>query len=104
MIIDCAHNGFLSQELVSYLSEKEIPTRLTKDLVITDKKISTNILELFLKETGRSKHKIIPYDSDTMVIAIPKSLEDVGLESCEFCGYTGYAELVEVHRRTHQGI
>ncbi len=104
MIVDCAQNRVLAKELISFLSDKGISAKLTDDLVIFDKKISKNILELFLKETDRSKHKAIPFDSDTFVLTIPKDLEDIGLESCEFCGYTSHHDLVEVHRRTHQGL
>lgn len=104
MIIDCAQNNILAKELISFLSQKGIAARLTDDLVVSDKKISQNILELFLKETDRSKHKAIPFDSDTFVLAIQKDLEDLGLESCEFCGYTSHHDLVEIHRRTHQGL
>lgn len=104
MIIDCAQNTTIAKELCSFLLEKEIFAKLADDLVVSDKKISKNILELFLKETDRSKHKVIPFDSDTFVLAIPKDLEDIGLESCEFCGYTSHRDLVDVHRRTHQGL
>ncbi len=37
-------------------------------------------------------------------IVIPLDLENIGLESCEFCGYTAYRELVEIHRRSHQAL
>ena len=104
MIIDCAQNSALAKELLSFLLQKGISARLSDDLVVSDKKLSKNILELFLKETNRSKHKVTPFDSDTFVIAIQKDLEDIGLESCEFCGYTSHHDLVEVHRRTHQGL
>ena len=99
MIIDCAQNNNLAKELVSFLLQKGISAKLADDLVVSDKKVSKNILELFLRETDRSKHKVIPFDSDTFVLAIPKDLEDIGLESCEFCGYTSHHDLVEVHRR-----
>jgi len=104
MIIDCAQNSALAKELLFFLSQKEISARLSDDLVVSEKKISKNILELFLKETDRSKHKVTPFDSDTFVIVIQKDLEDIGLESCEFCGYTSHHDLVDVHRRTHQGL
>lgn len=104
MIIDCVQNNNLAKELVSFLLQKGISAKLSDDLVVSDKKVSKNILELFLRETDRSKHKVTPFDSDTFVLAIPKDLEDIGLESCEFCGYTSHHELVEIHRRTHQGL
>jgi len=104
MIVDCAQNNTLAKELISFFLQKGISAKLADDLVIFDQKISKNILELFLKETDRTKHKAIPFDSDTFVLAIPKDLEDIGLESCEFCGYTSHHDLVEIHRRTHQGL
>ena len=104
MIVDCAQNLELAKELFEFLSDKGYSVKISGDIVIADKKISQNILGLFLKETTRSKHKVIPFDSDSFVLAIPKTLQDIGLESCEFCGYTAHNELVEVHRRSHQGF
>lgn len=104
MIVDCANNSNLAKELVVFLAEKGLTVTKSNDQVITEKKLSKTILEMFLKETGRSKHKVIPIDSDSFVIAIPKTLDDIGLDSCEFCGYIAHRELVYVHRRTHQGL
>jgi len=104
MEIDCAQNSDLADDLVSFLQEKGYSTSQEEGLVTTNEKIPHNILELFLDKTDRSKHKITFIDSDTCLIAIPMDLEDIGLESCEFCGYTAYRELVEIHRRSHQGL
>jgi len=66
--------------------------------------LSKSVLESFLKKTDRDRHKITSIDSDSYLIAIPIGIEEIGLATCEFCGYTAYRELVEVHRRSHQGL
>jgi len=104
MKIDCAQDGALAEELVSFLQEKEYSVSQEEGLVTINEKISLDILESFLDKTERSKHKITFVDSDTYLIAIPMDLEDIGLESCEFCGYLGYPEDIEVHRRSHQAL
>ena len=102
--IDCAQNDKLAKELTTFLQSKEYSVTQEEDLVTVDDKLSKSVLQIFLKNTDRIKHKITPIDSDSYVIAIPVDLEDIGLESCEFCGYTGYRELVEIHRRSHQAL
>ena len=102
--IDCAGNDKLAEELIIFLRNESYSVTPENDLVTVDGKLSKSILESFLKKTGRVKHKITPIDSDFYLIAVPLDLEDIGLESCEFCGYTAYRELVEIHRRSHQGL
>jgi len=102
--VDCAGNNILAEELKAFLSNENYSVAKENDLVTTDEKFSKSILESFLKKTGNVKHKITPIDSDSYLIAIPLDLEDIGLESCEFCGYTAYRELVEIHRRSHQAL
>jgi len=102
--VDCAGNNTLAEELTIFFQNEDYSVIQEKDLVTVDQKLSKSILESFLKKTGRNRHKITPIDSDSYLIAIPLDLEDIGLESCEFCGYTGYRELVEIHRRSHQAL
>ncbi len=104
MKIDCAQNNALAEELVSFLQEKEYSVSKEEDIVSTNEKITLDVLELFLEKIYRSKHKITFVDTDTYLIAIPMDLEDIGLESCEFCGYLGHHEDIEVHRRSHQAL
>jgi len=104
MKIDCARNSDLADDLVGFLQEKGYSTSQEEGLVTSNEKISLDILKLFLDKTDRSKHKISFVDSDTFLIAIPMDLEDIGLESCEFCGYLGHHEDIEVHRRSHQAL
>ncbi len=102
--IDCAQNDELAEELTIFLRNEGYSITQENDLITVDKKLSKSTLESFLKKTDRIKHKITPIDSDSYIIAIPLDLEDIGLESCEFCGYTAHRGLVEIHRRTHQGF
>ena len=102
--IDCAQNNKLAEELTIFLRNESYSVNQENDLVTVDEKLSKSTLESFLKKTDRVKHKITFIDSDSYLIAIPLDLEDIGLESCEFCGYTAYRELVEIHRRSHQAL
>ena len=104
MIVDCAKNSDLAEELVSFLQEKGNTASQEEGLVTINEKIPLDILELFLEKTDRNKHKISFVDSDIYLIAIPMDLEVIGLESCEFCGYLGHPEEVRVHRRSHQAL
>ena len=104
MKIDCAQNNALAEELVSFLQEKEYSVSKEEGIVSTNEKITLDVLELFLDKTNRSKHKITFVDTGTYLIAIPMDLEDIGLESCEFCGYTAHHEDIQVHRRSHQAL
>ncbi len=102
--IDCVRNNTLAEELTEFLQGKKYSVTQDNDLVSVDDKLSMSVLEMFLKNTDRIKHKITLIDSDSYVIAIPVDIEDIGLASCEFCGYTGHRELVEIHRRSHQAL
>ena len=102
--VDCAGNNELAEELTIFLQNESYSVTHENDLVTVDEKLSKSILESFLKKTDRDRHKITLIDSDSYVIAIPLDLEDIGLESCEFCVYTAHRELVEIHRRSHQAL
>jgi len=104
MIVDCAKNSDLAEELLGYLQEKKYSSSQKEGLVTTLEKIPLEILELFLNKTDRNKHKITFVDPDTYLIAIPMDLEDIGLESCEFCGFVAHHEDIQVHRRSHQAL
>ncbi len=104
MKIACAENNDLAEELVSFLQEKGNSVSQKDSLVTTREKIPLGILELFLNKTDRNKHKITFVDKDIYLIAIPMDLEDIGLKSCEFCGYLAHPEDIEVHRRSHQAL
>ena len=102
--IDCAQNYELAQELTEFLYNENYTVTQENDVITSNQKIPKSVMKKFLKETNRPKHKISLLESYSFVIAISVDLEDIGLESCEFCGYTDHRELVNVHRRTHQGI
>ena len=102
--IDCVGNEKLQEELTAFLRNEGCSVTNENSLVVVDKKLSKSEIDSFLKKTDRPKHKITFVDADSYVIAIPVEIKDIGLDSCEFCGYTGYTELIEVHRRSHQAL
>jgi len=104
MIVDCANDSDLADELLGFLQEKKYSASQKEGLVTTREKIPFDILELFLDKTDRNKHKITLVDPDTYLIAIPMDLKDIGLESCEFCGLLAHHEDIQVHRRSHQAL
>ena len=102
--IDCVGNEKLQEELTVFLRNEGYSVTHENSLVVVEKKLSKSEIDSFLKKTDRLKHKTTFVDADSYVIAIPVAIKDIGLDSCEFCGYTGYTELIEVHRRTHQAL
>lgn len=104
MIIDCANNPELAKELIAYLKEKNIQAYIQDGTVMTAQDLKLENLEMFLKHTDRHKHKAQLIDKMRFLISIPSNLEDLGLESCEFCGYIEHSEEIQVHRRSHQAL
>ncbi|AFS82607.1 hypothetical protein [Candidatus Nitrosopumilus sediminis] len=102
--IDCAQNNELEKELTKFLQERNYSTKQENDLLIVNEKLPKSILDLFLQETNRARHKITLIEPDSFLLAIPVNMEEIGLETCEFCGYTSHHDLVSVHRRTHQAL
>ena len=102
--IDCALNTELAQELIEFLKEKNCSVTKQNELLIINENLSRSLLELFLEKTNRIRHKITLVEPDSYLIAIPVKIEDIGLESCEFCGYTSHSDLVQVHRKSHQAL
>jgi len=102
--IDYAQNNELGDELICFLKENNYSVTQEDDLLIVNESIQKSTLESFLKQTGRIKHKITLLESDSYLIAIPVSAEEIGLETCEFCGYTSQSELVNVHRKSHYAL
>ena len=102
--IDYVQDNELADELIKFLQENNCSVTRDNDLLIVDESILKPILELFLKQTGRTKHKITFLEPDSYMVSIPVSAEEIGLETCEFCGYTSHTELVKIHRKTHQAL
>lgn len=102
--IDCVGDEKLQEDLVVFLRNEGYSVTHENSLVVANKKLSKSEINVFLKKTDRPKHKTTFVDADSYVIAIPVAIKDIGLDSCEFCGYTGHTELIEVHRRSHQAL
>jgi len=104
MIIDCAFDEKLADELKQYLSEKGF-TASNEDscrIKVDDQKLEKEDLELFLKETGRDKvYHLIPADEDAIIIAIKVEIEKFGLSRCTICGFVAYPDELIAHERAH---
>ncbi|QLH06651.1 hypothetical protein [Nitrosopumilus ureiphilus] len=104
MIIDCAFDEKLSDEIASYLKEKRFDIVKEKDSIITtsDPRVTKDELEYYLKKTGKIKElQIIPSDSDTVIIAKKVMIEHFGLSRCTICGFVTYKEDLISHERSH---
>lgn len=103
MIIDCAFDEKLADELKQYLSKKGFAA-INDDCRITvdDPKLSKEDLKSFLKKTGRIKeYHTVPAGEDTTIIAIKVPIEDFGLARCTICGFVAYLEEIIAHERAH---
>ena len=104
MIIDCAFDQNLADELTKYLKKKGLNVNEEKEGIITteDPKLTKDDLELFLKNTGKIKTlQLIPTDSDTIIIATKVMIEHFGLARCNICGFVTYQEDLVAHERAH---
>jgi hypothetical protein len=99
--IDCAGDNEIALELENYLKNRGFQAKAEESLVYADKNVD-KILTLFLKETNRKEYKITKIDSANLLLAREIPLEDLGLLSCEICGYvlSNEDELMN-HRRAH---
>ena len=104
LIIDCAFDEKLANEITKYLTNQGFSVILEKDGIITadDKKLTKDDLELFLKRTGKIKElQLILSDSDTVIVAAKVMIEHFGLARCTICGFVTYQEDLFAHERAH---
>ncbi len=100
--VDCAGDNDVALELENYLKGLGINAQAEESFVNVDKEKISNTLDLFLKETGRTNYKIRKIDSANFLLSKEAQIEDLGLLSCEICGYvlSNEYELMN-HRRAH---
>ncbi len=104
LIIDCAFDEKLADELAKYLTNHAFSVNLEKDGIITsdDKKLTKDDLELFLKMTGKIKElQLISAESNTVIIATKVMIEHFDLARCSVCGFVAYPEDLFAHERAH---
>lgn len=102
VIIDCAYDTNLAEELDKYLKDHGLQTKIEKSSLIVEKQDLEKILKLFLAETERSDYKIRRIDSETFLVAREVPIEEFGFFRCEMCGYVvSSEEELLVHRRSH---
>jgi len=104
MIIDCAFDDNLSDELVKYLTANGFQVTKEVNTIITsnDRKLTRNVLDLFLKHTGKFKElQIIPSEKNIWIIAAKVPIEGFGFVRCTICGFVMYEEELMAHERAH---
>ena len=104
MIIDCAYDEKLSDELVKYLTENGFQVTKDADGIIrsNDVTLTRDDLDLFLKKTGKIKElQIIPSEKNVLIIATKIPIEGFGFVRCSICGFVMYEEELMAHERAH---
>jgi hypothetical protein len=104
VIIDCAYDEKLSDELVKYLTENGFQVTKESDGVIrsNDITLTRDHLDVFLKMTDKIKElQVIPSEKNVWVMAIEIPIEGFGLVRCSVCGFVMYEEEVMAHERAH---
>ena|SRR5437899_442118 len=100
--IDCAYDDKIAQELENYLKELGLSAKTEESTVIVNDIDIERILGYFLKETNRTEYSARKIDSSNFILAKEVTVEDLGLQRCEMCGYVvSSEEELLVHRRTH---
>lgn len=103
LIIDCAFDEKLADEMVQYLKECGFTISKEDNGIITtdDPKVTIDELEHFLKKTGKIRDlQIIPSDS-TVIVAKKVMIEQFGLARCSICGFVTHSEELLAHERAH---
>ena len=104
MIIDCAFDEKLSEELVKYLitSGFQVTKEVNGIITSNDIKLTRDVLELFLKQTGKIKDlQVIPSEKNVLIIAAKVPIEGFGFVRCTICGFVMYEEELMAHERAH---
>jgi hypothetical protein len=104
MIIDCAFDDNLSDELEKYLIINGFQVTKEANSIITsnDRKLTKDVLDLFLKQTGKIKElQIIPSEKNVLIIASKVPIEGFGFVRCTICGFVMYEEELMAHERAH---
>ena len=104
MIIDCAFDEILCNELENYLTK--LGFHITKEsggiIISNDIKLTEDDLELFLKRTGKIKElQIIHSENDVLIIVKKISIEGYGFVRCSICGFVMFEEELMAHERAH---
>lgn len=104
MIIDCAFDDALADDLTKYLLESGFTVQKENESIVTtnDPKLTTDDIEWFLKKTGKIKDlQLIQSDSDTIILATKVMIEHFGLDRCSICGFVAFKDELFAHERTH---
>ncbi len=102
MVIDCAYDNEIVQELEKYLKNLGFSAKTEESTVIVGDISIEQTLGSFLKETNRTEYSIRKIDATNFVLAKEVMIEDLGFHRCEMCGYAlSSEEELLAHRRAH---
>jgi hypothetical protein len=102
IVIDCAYDYEIAQELVNYLTDLSFSAKIEESTVIVNDIDIEKILGYFLMETNRTEYSVRKIDSTNFVLSREVMIEDLGFQRCEMCGYViSSEEELLVHRRAH---
>jgi hypothetical protein len=102
MVIDCANDTEISQELENYLKDLGFSAKTEESMVVVNDADIERILDYFLKETNRTEYSVRKIDSTNFILAKEVIIEYFGFQRCEMCELViSSKEELLVHRRTH---
>ncbi|MGI0047726.1 MAG: hypothetical protein ACREBB_11155 [Nitrosotalea sp.] len=102
IIIDCANDTELAEELGSYLNNHGLDARTEESSVMVQEVDVEQVINSFLEETKRQGYSLRKIDSTTILLAKEVPIEDFGFLRCEMCGYVvSNEEELLTHRRAH---
>lgn len=103
MIIDCAYDQQLTDDLAEYLKNKGFIVQKEGDSILktNDSKLTKVDLEYYIMEKKKDHLQVIPVDEETIIIAAKVMIEHFGLARCSICGFVTYKEELFAHERAH---
>jgi hypothetical protein len=102
IVIDCAFDNKIAQELENYLKDLGFSAKTEESMVIVNAIEIERFLAYFIMETNRTEYIIRKIDSTNFTLAKEARIEDFGFQRCEMCGcVVSNEEELLVHRRTH---
>ena len=85
--INLAFDKEIAKELVDYLTELGINSKLGEfEVIINKTDFDERILSIFLEKTSRTQHILRKIGTDSYLISKEVAVKDLGLVTCEICG------------------
>ncbi len=87
IIIDCANDNELAEELGNYLKNHGFDAKVVESSMTVMEADVDQVLRSFLSATRRTGYNIRKIDSSTILLSKEVPIEDFGFLRCEMCGY-----------------